>query len=124
MSFTNWPKIKKTKKAALVKWCEFDLSFGRRKKPTDRFFSCCSRKYSSFHTPTEKRTWTLVGILVILLATETFALHILLLKWSEGVAWLTSLSSVYLGLLFLAQYKATWQRQPWIDESPYICAMA
>ena len=58
----------------------------------------------------------IVGIIVLILATETFALHILLLKWSAVVAWLASLSSVYLGLLFFAHYKATWQRQSWIDE--------
>ncbi len=58
----------------------------------------------------------LVGIIVLILATETFALHILLLKWSGIVAWLASLSSVYLGLLFFAHYKASWQRQSWIDE--------
>lgn len=55
--------------------------------------------------------WTLV------LAAETFAVHILLMKWSEVAAWVASFSSVYLVLLFIAHYKATRQRQSWIDEA-------
>lgn len=55
--------------------------------------------------------WTLV------LAAETFAVHILLMKWSEVAAWVASFSSVYLVLLFIAHYKATRQRQSWVDEA-------
>lgn len=75
-------------------------------------------KKSTFHFTHHEKSGlgALVGIIVLILATETFALHILLLKWSAVAAWLASLSSVYLGLLFFAHYKATWQRQSWVDE--------
>lgn len=50
------------------------------------------------------------------MGAETFAVHILLMKWSGVLAWIASFSSVYLALLFVAHYKATWMRQSWIDE--------
>lgn len=57
-----------------------------------------------------------IALWVLVLAAETFAVHILLMKWSEVVAWIASFSSIYLVLLFLAHYKATRQRQSWIDQ--------
>lgn len=57
-----------------------------------------------------------IGLWILVLGAETFAVHILLMKWSVVVAWVASFSSVYLALLFVAHYKATWQRQSWMNQ--------
>ncbi|NRB48721.1 MAG: hypothetical protein HRU41_13675 [Saprospiraceae bacterium] len=58
-----------------------------------------------------------IALWILVLAAETFAVHILLMKWGEWAAWIASLSSVYLVLLFIAHYKATRKRQSWIDDT-------
>jgi len=57
-----------------------------------------------------------IALWIMVLGAETFAVHILLMKWSAIAAWIASFSSVYLALLFIAHYKATRQRQSWLDQ--------
>lgn len=57
-----------------------------------------------------------IALWIMVLGAETFAVHILLMKWSVIAAWIASFSSVYLALLFVAHYKATWQRQSWFEQ--------
>lgn len=77
-----------------------------------------SRRQSDLHFTHYKKNGlgAVIALWVLVIAAETFAVHILLMDWSEVVAWIASLSSVYLVLLFVAHYKATQKRQSWIDE--------
>ncbi|MBX2876485.1 MAG: hypothetical protein KTR30_30475 [Saprospiraceae bacterium] len=77
-----------------------------------------SERQSDFHFTHYKKNGlgAVIALWIMVLAAETFAVHILLMKWSVVVAWIASFSSVYLALLFIAHFKATRKRQSWIDE--------
>ncbi len=83
------------------------LAWGKRERQSESHFT----HYKKNGLGAVIALWTMV------LAAETFAVHILLMKWSGVAAWIASFSSVYLVLLFIAHYKATRQRQSWIDQS-------
>ena len=62
----------------------------------------------SYHK--KRGTGAVYGVFAFLIIAETFVLHVLIANWSVVAAWVFSLSSVYVLILLIAQYKATYLR--------------
>ncbi len=62
----------------------------------------------------------LAGALLMVVFIETYAFHILLVKWSELAAWIFSAASLYTALFIVAHCKALMQRPSIINNAELI----
>lgn len=59
---------------------------------------------------------TTIVVFIFLILVETFALHLLLLRWHPIPAWIATLSSVYLIFFLIADVRAVLQRPIYFDK--------
>ncbi|MCX2743059.1 hypothetical protein OO013_04240 [Mangrovivirga sp. M17] len=62
----------------------------------------------------------LLSIIILLIISETFILHILLVKWNVAVAWILSALSIYSGIQIFGLIKSIPQRPSYIDEEKIV----
>lgn len=80
----------------------------------DRLPSSKSIQAFSYHKRIAYPMTIVIFILIILI--ETFALHLLLLRWHPIPAWIASLSSIYLILFLIADVRAVVHRPIYLDD--------
>lgn len=62
----------------------------------------------------------LAGAFLMVIFIETFAFHLLLMKWSSLVAWILTATSIYMGLMILGHIKALTKRPSILTDTELI----
>ncbi len=85
-------------------------------------FSWKTRNHSQneFTNYRDNASIALVAALLMVVFMETYAFHILLIKWSELAAWIFSAASLYTALFIVAHSKALMQRPSIITNTELI----
>ena len=84
------------------------------------FFAGRVRKDANFTYHKKSSLAMLSWVIALLIVVETLALHFLIALWSEPLAWVLSISNVYIFALLAANYRASLHRQIRLDDDELI----